>query len=247
MLVLLPPSETKRTGGTGRSLSSAGLSFRSLSATRDRVIQSLIELSRDEDASVKALKLGPKQRGEVAINRMLEGSPTMPAIDRYTGVLFDALDAGSLTDNQRDFAHKHVVIHSALFGLLRALDEIPAYRLSHGSRVPGVSMKKTWKPVISAELREHDGLILDLRSEGYADLGPAPDRIGSHYVRVLSAGEDGRRRALNHFNKKAKGTFTRSLIQADVEFADVPELISWASGAGYSMEMLENGEIALIV
>ena len=61
----------------------------------------------------------------------------MPAIDRYTGVLFDALDAPSLDADAREFARETVVVHSALFGLVGALDEIPAYRLSHDSRLPG--------------------------------------------------------------------------------------------------------------
>ena len=56
-------------------------------------------------------------------------------------------------------------------------------------------------------------MILDLRSEGYVDLGPAPARADSVFVRVVSVEDDGRRRALNHFNKHAKGRFTRALLR----------------------------------
>jgi cytoplasmic iron level regulating protein YaaA (DUF328/UPF0246 family) len=42
------------------------------------------------------LDLGPAQRDEITRNAELRTAPTSPAIDLYTGVLYDALDA--LTD-----------------------------------------------------------------------------------------------------------------------------------------------------
>ena len=90
---------------------------------------------------MRALKLEPRQAAEVERNRRLRDAPTMPAIDRYTGVLFDALDASTLSTEARAFAATTVVVHSALFGLVGALDPIPAYRLSHDSRVPGVRLR----------------------------------------------------------------------------------------------------------
>ena len=101
MLILLPPSETKRAGGTGRSLSLDRLRFPGLTDARRSLTEDVTALSLDTDASVAALKLGPKQRGEVESNRMLWESPTLPALDRYTGVLFDALDAASLSEEAR--------------------------------------------------------------------------------------------------------------------------------------------------
>ncbi|WP_166981307.1 YaaA family protein [Paramicrobacterium fandaimingii] len=246
MLILLPPSETKRAGGTGLSLSAQALRFPELAAHRSALLDALTELAKTPEAMVSALKLGPKQRGEVDINGRLLDAPTMPALDRYTGVLFEALDSETLTPSQRAFADRHVVIHSALFGLVHALDPIPAYRLSQSSRIPGLSLKKHWRDSLRALLAERNDLIIDMRSEGYAELGAAPDRVGSYYVRVLTTGSDGRRRALNHFNKKAKGEFARAVICAERDFTDLDALVEWAAASGWRLERTED-EIALIV
>ena len=248
MLILLPPSETKRPGGAGSPLALGDLRFDSLADVRAGVLADTVALSADHDAAVRALKLGPKQAAEVARNRELHTAPTMPALLRYTGVLYDALDAESLTDEQWRFAGEVVAVQSALFGLVGAADRIPAYRLSFDSRLTP-SLKKRWPAAGAAALAGHDGLILDLRSEGYAALAPLPDREGAHYVRVLARDESGHVRALNHFNKQAKGLLTRALIEAGSVFSSTDALLAWAEAERYELRPAGDGgrDLELIV
>lgn len=237
MLLLLPPSETKRDGGDGAPLDLGALSHPVLTAARSSLVDQVVELSADPDAAMRALKLGPRGATEVDRNRRLRDSPTMPAIDRYTGVLFDALDAPGLDAASRSYAGETVLIHSALFGLVAGLDPIPAYRLSHDSRIPGIRLRSHWRTPLSGLLEERAGVIVDLRSEGYAELGPAPLRPDSVYVRVVSVGSDGRRRALNHFNKQAKGRFARALLEQRPDVDRLDELLDWARGAGFTLDL----------
>lgn len=233
MLLLLPPSETKRDGGLdGTALDLRTLSFPELLPPRRTALAALRALSRNVGESMTALKLGASQRHEVDRNRAIGRSPLLPAIDRYTGVLYDALDAVSLTPSARAFAGEHVAIHSALFGPVLAGDLVPAYRLSHDSRLPGLPLRKHWAGPVSAVLAAHPGLVLDLRSESYAHLGPAPD--SAWYVRVVSA-EGGR--ALNHFNKHGKGAFTRAVLDAGIVHESVESLVDWAQGAGIDLRV----------
>ena len=235
MLVLLPPSETKRDGGDGPPLEPDGLSFPTLAAPRSVALAATLGLAADPDGMIRALKLGPRQSAEVERNRRLLDSPTMPAIDRYTGVLYDALDAATLDAGSRAHAARHVVVHSALFGLISAGDGIPAYRLSHDSRLPGLPLRRLWRGPVAAELVAVDGLIVDLRSEGYVHLGPAPDRRDAVFLRVVSIDEHGRRRALNHFNKHAKGLFTRALLECRADLRGRDDLIAWARDHGFRL------------
>ncbi|MGR0320124.1 YaaA family protein [Agromyces sp. ZXT2-3] len=237
MLLLLPPSETKRDGGEPVALSLGALSFASLGEARTETIRATIELAGRGDAMMRALKLGPRQAAEVDRNRSLATSPTMPALDRYTGVLYDALDAPSLDSAARAYAAGHLAVHSALFGLLGAGDPIPAYRLSHDSRLPGLRLKAHWREPIRAELAERTGLIVDLRSEGYVELGPAPVRPDSVFIRVVSIDAGGRRRALNHFNKRAKGLFTRALLESGPALETRDDLLDWSTSAGFRLEL----------
>ncbi|WP_448003975.1 YaaA family protein [Agromyces bauzanensis] len=237
MLVLLPPSETKRDGGEGVSLDVATLAFPELAGHREELVERVTALAADPEATMRALRLGPRLAFEVERNRALREAPTMPAIDRYTGVLFDALDAGTLDERSRSFAAHTVMVHSALFGLVGALDAIPAYRLSHDSRLPGLTLRRHWRTAIAARLAAHAGVIVDLRSEGYAELGPAPARVGSAFVRVVAEDADGRRRALNHFNKQAKGRFTRALLESRPDVTSLGELVDWATATGFALDL----------
>ncbi|WP_210508682.1 YaaA family protein [Naasia sp. SYSU D00057] len=247
MLLLLPPSETKRDGGDGAALDLASLAFPRLSPRRRELIRAVRTLAKDADAMAAALKLGPKQRGEVERNRTLTASPTLPALDRFTGVLYDTLDAPSLPPAARERAGESVVVASALFGLVGGLDRIPAYRLSADSRLPGVALRAHWSDRVGRELAAVPGLVLDLRSESYAALGPAPRRPGSVYLRVLGEGPGGAVRALNHFNKRAKGELTRALLTAPELPASVEDLLDWAPSAGFRLAPGAPGELALTV
>ena len=248
MLFLLPPSETKLDGGSGTSgLDPASLSFPQLSEVRRDVTDRLLALSSDRAAMMSGLKLGPRLADEVDRNRTVESSPTMPALARYTGVLFDPVGVDELDEPSWRWAHRHVVVHSALFGLVRAGDPVPAYRLSHDSRLPGASLRATWSASVAsvlAQVAEAGEFVVDLRSEGYVSLGPAP-RARSAFVRVVSD-VDGRRRALNHFNKKAKGLFVRRLLLDRPELSGLDDLLTWARGAGVVLEPSGDHELVLV-
>lgn len=240
MLILLPPSETKRDGGReGSSLDLAALGFPELGAARRSALTALRKGSSNVAAALGALKLSASQRFEVDRNRAVRTSPVIAAVERYTGVLYDALDAPGLPPDARRFAAEHLVIHSALFGLLRADDPIPAYRLSHDSRLPGLALRRLWSGPISGTLASHDGLVLDLRSESYVQLGPAP---GAWFVRVVAP--DGR--ALNHFNKHGKGVFVRAMLRSGIAHDDADSLLAWAAAEGLALRRLGD-ELVLTV
>ena len=240
MLVLLPPSETKRDGGVrAASLNLAALSFTSLSAPRRQVAADVRRLSRSVSGSMAALGLGPTQRFEVDRNRAVSSSPVMPALDRYTGVLYDALDVESLDVGARAFAGEHLVIHSAMFGLVRGSDPIPAYRLSHDSRLPGLSLRRHWREAVTAALVATDSFVIDLRSDSYIALGPAP--VSALAVRVVSEDARGRRTALSHVNKAGKGRFARALVEAGIAHTEVDSLLEWASERDIRLERTDAG------
>ncbi|WP_374316603.1 YaaA family protein [Microbacterium sp.] len=247
MLILLPPSETKRPGGRARPLDSASLALPSLLPQRDAVVAALVALSGDEDRAARVLKLGATQRGEVAVNAGLRDAPTMPAVDRYTGVLFDALDAASLPAASRRWLGAHVLVHSAPFGPVGALDAIPAYRLGATASLPGLpSLKRVWADAVSAALAEdRPRFVLDLRSEAYVALGPVPAGVPSAYVRVVAEADGGAVRALNHFNKHAKGALVRRLAEDRPRLTSRAGFVRWADAAGLRVRDGAEGELEL--
>lgn len=246
MRLLLPPSETKRAGGSGAALDLSALALPALLPEREAVLDALIELSGDAERGRRALKLSERQLGELEHNRMLRAAPTMPAIDRYTGVLFDALDAPALDRSARRWLHEHAWIHSAPWGPVAALDGIPNYRLAAGTTLPGlVPLRRLWADAVTAAIAaESPPFVLDLRSEAYVALGPVPASVPSAYVRVVTA----QGRALNHFNKKSKGELLGMLALHRPRVRSVPGLLRWAATNEIALrDTADPGVIELIV
>lgn len=193
----------------------------------------LVSLCGDIDTAAKTLKLGVKNRSEIDHNLRLESSGVMPAIDRYTGVLYDALNPQDLPEHARRWLGDHVSIQSALFGLVSADDLIPAYRLSASSRLPDLdeSLKQEWKRAHLDVDFAGLGWVLDLRSKDYVALAPVPQGSG-RWLQVSQRGEDGEFRALNHFNKAAKGDLVRRLALSAAQIDGPDDFIHWANNEG---------------
>lgn len=234
MLILLPPSETKAEGGDGPPLELDRLSFPELNPARKELTGELVALAADLAASRAALGLSERQDAEIARNAALWTSPTAPALSRYTGVLYDALDFASLGGTALDRARARLVVGSALFGLVRADDPVPAYRLSAGSMLPGRgTLAAHWRPALEPVLAERDGLIVDLRSGSYAGLGRVP---GAITVQVLTERPDGTRKVVSHHNKSSKGRLARLLAGARAEPGDLSGLLKVARRGGFELE-----------
>jgi cytoplasmic iron level regulating protein YaaA (DUF328/UPF0246 family) len=245
VLVLLPPSETKSPGGAGIPLDLDALSFPSLSPVRARLVDALLALADDPPSARAALGLSAQQDGEIARNAALLTAPTAPALERYTGVLYDALDVRSLTRAGRSRAAARLAVGSALFGLVRDGDRIPAYRLSAGSQLPGLpTLRALWKPALSPLLAEVDDLVVDLRSGSYATLAPVP---GAVTVTVLSERPDGSRAVVSHFNKAHKGRLARFLATTTAEPTDVGRLRSLLRRNGFPVEHDGGTALTLVV
>ena len=244
MLILLPPSETKSTGGTGKPLNLSGLTFPELNDVRQQIADELVHLCRagNEVQASKVLGLSEKLAGEIEENRQLFDSPTTPALSRYTGVLYDALEPDSLTDRARS----RLAVGSALFGVIGGEGEIPHYRLSGGVKLNGATLKSKWGKTITEVLatRAEDDLVIDLRSGTYQQLGKLK---GAVTVRVESVQPDGSRKVVSHFNKHYKGLLARELASSRADATDIKKVKTIATQAGFTMEDSPNNPNELVM
>jgi cytoplasmic iron level regulating protein YaaA (DUF328/UPF0246 family) len=218
VLVLLPPSEGKASGGSGAPLDLARLSHPSLNPVRERLVDVLVAAATTDPAALQKALACPA--GEVDKDAALRTSPTLPARDRYTGVVYAALSLATLSPAGRRRANASVRVASALFGLLAPGDPVPVYRLSGGTSLPGVgSLAAAWRPVLEPELAQHR-LVVDLRSGPYAALARVPHAVS---VRVLRE-SGGTRSVVSHDNKHTKGLLARALCEQGAgSVADVAE------------------------
>ena len=246
MIVLLPPSETKRAGGDGPPLALDGLSWPELGSLRRQLVTELVDLAGDPPQCRLALGISPSQDAEIARNAALLSAPTLPTLRRYTGVLYDALDVESLRGAAATRARARLAVGSALFGLLRADDPVPAYRLSAGSKLPGrPGLPARWRPVLQPVLAEvsRDELVVDLRSGAYVALGRLDTAVR---VDVLAEHPDGRRTTVSHFNKAHKGRLARALASSTADPNDAAAVAAIARRAGMRVER-EGSQVTILV
>ncbi|MBD0739574.1 peroxide stress protein YaaA [Streptomyces sp. CBMA29] len=245
MLVLLPPSEGKATGGTGAAVALDSLSLPGLNEARATVLDELVELcSGDEEKAAEVLGLSPGLRGEVAKDAALRTAPAMPAAELYTGVLYDALGLATLGRAARRRAEESLLVFSGLWGAVRLGDRIPSYRCSMGVKLPGVGgLAAYWRrhmaDVLPAEAG--DGLVLDLRSSSYAGAWKPAGEVARRTatVRVLQVTVVGgveKRTVVSHFNKATKGRLVRALLESGARPKDPKGLARTLRKLGFTVE-----------
>jgi cytoplasmic iron level regulating protein YaaA (DUF328/UPF0246 family) len=244
VFILLPPSETKAAGGDAPPVDLDALLFPTLRSTRARLLTALARLSAQLPAARAALGVGATKDAEIAGNVQVAAAPTMPALHRYTGVLYEALDAPRMTAAERARADARLLITSALFGMLRAADAIPAYRLSASSRLPGTgTVAGVWRAPLTPLLAGLHGLVVDLRSGAYAAFAPVP---GAITVRVVSVRPDGSRTVVSHFNKATKGRLAGLLATNRAEPQGIADVARVARRAGMTVQRIGPAALQIV-
>ena len=223
MRILLPPSEAKLPGGRGRPI---GNRPGPLEQPRQQVLHALTELLPDPVAAAEALQLPPSvAEAALGMNRAVATGPTMPALRRYTGIVYAGLDLPGLSAKARQLANQRLLIFSGLFGVLRATEPVPGYRVPSAAVLPGLGIAATfWRKQLSGPLAEplagllgQRGPIVDLRSTDYAAMWqPAPGSSQSRrllIVRVLSRRPGGDYGVISYQSKLAKGRLAAVLLE----------------------------------
>ena len=174
MLILLPPSEKKKAATSPEKFDLSSLTFAAeLSALRSKTTAGY------------------------------ESSQTSPAIEIYNGVLYQGLGWNSLSATQKKRANSRVLIVSALFGLVKPLDQIFQYKIKIDS--------KLWRAAIAAVSTKFvSELVIDCRSSTYKSVWTInPENTVEVRVFKINGTE---RSVITHMSKKYRGELTRHLL-----------------------------------
>jgi cytoplasmic iron level regulating protein YaaA (DUF328/UPF0246 family) len=242
--ILLPPSETKSTGSQPTPLHLDALVFPELASERLKVMTALIRLSKRSAAARDALGISLKLDGERLRNLELLTAPTGAALEVYTGVLFDALDFRTLPTAGKARAHDSVLIQSALFGWVAAMDQIPAYRLSGNTKLPSLGIVSTWWAQRLVSTVAESELVLDLRSGTYEKFWQ-PNNLENHVlIKVMQRdAKTGSKIAVSHFNKATKGRIARTLLTSSKKFTAISHVTSLLE-KNYEIEVIQRPQHA---
>jgi cytoplasmic iron level regulating protein YaaA (DUF328/UPF0246 family) len=231
VLILLPPSETKATRSRGRPLDLDRLSSPELAPVRRKVLDALAEVSVRPDAA-DVLRVSPGLQEEIDRNTRLLEASSRPVAELYTGVLYDALDLGSLDPVSRRRAQRRVVVQSALFGVLRLTDRVPSYRLSMGVNLPGVGpLAGHWREPLAEVMPglAGRGVVVDCRSSTYAAAWVPRGPLAERWVQVRVPGA-------THMAKHTRGLVTRALCGTDAD-PRTPQALAEVLAGSFRVEL----------
>lgn len=262
-ILLIPPSETKATppvdGPSYDTVKGKAKydSFRELENFRRLVMENLSGLIDKGMGLERVLEVSGTALAEaVEANRTILASPTMPARELYAGVMYEAIDYGSLKAAQKKLFNKNALIFSGLFGLLRPSDYIPPYKLKIGSNLGGTVGKLTqfWRRPVSEVLRhEVRGKVVwdflpDQHRRVWDNTGEVRARHQVKFVKRIVRSGVAEYKTISHHSKALKGALIRHLLANDASKPTDLKDFTHPDGYRYMRELsVEKKEGSLIV
>ncbi len=169
MKILLAPSESKTDGGSG-IFNLDNLIFKEINPKREELLKKYQDILDKADIDELKELFGLKKEEDIKkFILKINKEPVKEAITRYSGVAFDYLDYSSLDTKAKEYLSKNLLIFSNLFGVVRANDLIPIYRLKQGSSIDGIKIEKFYSQILKEPLDKflENEDILDIRAGYY--------------------------------------------------------------------------------
>lgn len=195
------------------------------------LIDDCIKLSPSDIASL--MKLSDKLAG---LNAARFGEWSTPfttenarqAILSFNGDVYAGLDAQTFNDDDFEFAQQHFKILSGLYGLLKPLDLIQAYRLEMGCKLRnsrGDNLYQFWGDIITNELNQslqenNDDVLINLASTEYFKSVKTTLLNATVVTPIFKDWKNGQYKIISFFAKKARGLMARYIIQNKLTKAD---------------------------
>ena len=212
MKILLAPAESKKEGGDNKPYCKDNFAFEELFDIRDKVFNTYEEFVQNQSVEELSKWFGLKKESEVIkYQESLKDKPTMKAIQRYTGVAFDAISYDDLKKEEQNYIDENVVIFSNLFGPLKADDLIPDYKFKQGAKLSDLNIEKFYKDKTTDYLDEYvEGEIIDLRAGHYEKF------YKSTKANVLTFKFIKNGKVVSHWAKHYRGEVLKQLSQKNI-------------------------------
>lgn len=143
----------------------------------------------------------------------------------FKGDVYVGLEAENFSEADFEFAQNHLRILSGLYGLLRPLDLIQAYRLEMGTKFKVTPTKdnlyKYWDGQITQKINEilenqEEKVLVNLASNEYFKAVKPKLVKGRILTPVFKDFKNGQYKVISFFAKKARGSMARYIIQNQI-------------------------------
>ena len=210
--------------------------------------QALIDILRDYSPQQISELMGISDKlAGLNVARFEEWQPPFtpsnakPAAQAFQGDVYIGLQAETFSKAENRYAQSHLRILSGLYGLLRPLDLIQAYRLEMGTKLPnstGKDLYAYWKPILTPALNEAiaasgSNALVNLASNEYFKAVDANQLNAQIITPVFKDEKNGTFKIISFYAKKARGLMSAWLIQQQI---NDPESLKAFDVAGYRFD-----------
>lgn len=172
------------------------------------------------------------------------------ALFAFRGDVYAGMEADSFKPKDTDYAQKHLRILSGLYGLLRPLDLIQAYRLEMGSRLAnakGKNLYDFWKNCLTEKLNQElqqqkNPVLLNLASQEYFSAISTGELAAPVCTPVFKDYSSGQFKVLGFYAKKARGAMTSWIIKNRLDLTTDLQEFDW-SGYRYQAKLSSGSEM----
>ncbi len=171
------------------------------------------------------------------------------AILAFNGDVYSGLDAKTFTDEDFAFAQQHMRILSGLYGLLKPLDLMQAYRLEMGKKLDndrGSNLYQFWGEIITEQLNvalaaQGDNILINLASNEYFKSVKKKSLQADVITPAFKDWKNGQFKMISFFAKKARGLMARYIIENKI--TDVEQLKAFdVAGYQFSSELSKGND-----
>ncbi len=148
------------------------------------------------------------------------------AVYAFDGDVYTGLDVYTLPEDKISILQERLRILSGLYGLLKPLDLMQAYRLEMGTTMPigkNKNLYEFWKKTITKALNDElqkDELFVNLASNEYFSAVDVKMLKVPVITPEFKDYKDGKLKMISFFAKKARGLMVRYIIDTNAETLD---------------------------
>lgn len=187
-----------------------------LSTKSRRIIEAFNHMSLEEMAVYYKIKPERAEKEAARWQELAAGTAqTYPALCLYDGLMYRSINRSDLTDQELAYIDEHLMIATALYGMIPAREAISPHRLDFlgpslfGNR--GQSLKNLWKENYD-QLMATDELLISLLSDEFESVFSRPNRDRLVRAKFMES-KDGVYKIHSTISKKGRGAFVSACCQ----------------------------------
>ena len=217
-----------------------------VSSETQEVIHALAALSLEELASLYKISEERASEEEQRIQALLSGSAsTYPALRLFDGLMYRNIRRTDWTEAEEAYVKEHLLITSALYGVIPALATIAPHRLDFlmKLKVQGKSLKAFWKASYDQALQDED-LIISLLSSEFETVFSKEIQDRMVTFKFLEE-KNGQLKVHSTISKKARGAFVTALLEKQITKVEEMKQLSF-NGFAYQDDLSTDKQLVFV-